>query len=337
MAKEIPEEIIRKSRYNIVIVLAIQIVLTYGDTPQTNVPRYSTKTGYDLAFDSNDILRRELPWEELFQGTSHNLQNCKPAGLYVVYRHGSRYPKSKDMIKYNAFLNRVKNSSINPKYEFLQNGKQLPKNRGRALSESGKLELKHLAVRLKKRFPELFPEAFNLSDFAFQSSNLSRTIDSTLSFIQGLININKSLSTFSSSQKENELIVSCQALSSKSKEQIVVPLYNKTSDYLLRFFEAYEDCLEDQTDGDEKEEHDDDNKREDEKFVAESEEVGALQQRLIERLAVPGSKEKFNLSRGRYSMYNLSMHDGTGAGRYLFSPFNSNDPRPSPGSLYNDH
>ena len=296
------KEITRKSYYNIAIVLAMQIVLTYSDTPSINVPRYSTKTGYDLAFDSNDILRRELPWMELFQKTSHNLQNCKPAGLYVVYRHGSRFPKSKDMMKYNAFLNRVKNGSVNPEYKFLQNGKDLPTDRGRELSESGKLELMHLAVRLKKRFPELFPEAFNLRDFAFQSSNLSRTIDSTLSFIQGLINSHENVSTFSSSQTENELIVSCQTLPSKAKEQIVVPLYKKTSDYLLRFFEAYEECLEDQTDGDEKEVDADDDKREDEKFVEESEEVGALQQRLIERLSVPGSKEKFNLTRGGYSI-----------------------------------
>ena len=84
------------------------------------------------------------------------------------------------------------------------------------------------------------------------------------------------------------------------QETVAVPLQNKTADYLLRFFDAYEDCLEEQDDDDDDEDATDstNSKREDEKFL-EGKEVEDMQQRLSQKLSVPGGSEQFVVSRGR--------------------------------------
>ncbi|XP_072051239.1 multiple inositol polyphosphate phosphatase 1-like [Amphiura filiformis] len=261
------------------------------------MPKYSTKTSYDLSFNKSNILKRELSWQQLATEFSPELQTCNPIGLYVVYRHGSRYPSEKDIKKFNLFLERARNESINPEFEYLRNDTDLeiPVNLHHKLSESGKLEMNHIAKRMKKRFADLFQDQL-LTNYAFQSSKLSRTIDSTISFIQGFVDDETNCS---SALTEDELLVTCQKSSSSMRETVVVPLHNKTSDYLLRFFDAYEDCLKEQKDSDEDDELEStrtDQLREDAKFV-EGKEVAGMQHRLSQKLSVPGAREKFNISR----------------------------------------
>ncbi|XP_072022785.1 multiple inositol polyphosphate phosphatase 1-like isoform X2 [Amphiura filiformis] len=272
--------------FAVVVVLTMQTASTNSEKMTAYKPKYSTKTGYDLAFDSNNILRRHLPWKELFNQTVSDLQTCTPAGIYAVYRHGSRYPNMKDIGNFSLLLKRVKENRVNPEYDVLQNGKEMPMELQTMLSNSGEKELKDLGLRLTNRFAELFPSGFQLSEFAFQSTHVSRVTNSTLSFIKGLINDDNISATVSSAQTgvqtESKLIVSRQL--SISKESVNVTLYNKSADNLLRFFDVFEECLN-QTNEEEK------------KFLEKSDEVGAMQHRLIEKLSVPGSKEKFNLSR----------------------------------------
>ena len=271
----------------------IFIQLAIAQDQNLPLPKYGTKTAYDFSFtNDHDIFSRTLSWKELLQQTSTpDLQSCQPVGLYAVYRHGTRYPSVGDVIEFNALMDKIKTSDIlNPEFNNLQtdDSMMMDVQQSNILSEAGKVELGELAQRLKNRFPELFPKYLHLNDYSFQSTNLSRTIDSTTAFISGLVGPDRTCSTH---QSLNTVSVSCADEEEISKQTIEVAVQKKKADYLLRFYDPYEECLQEQ-------DEEQNGKRREKEVFEMGEEVEQMHHRLAERLTAPGSNLLFNITRG---------------------------------------
>ncbi|KAK6487567.1 multiple inositol polyphosphate phosphatase 1-like [Huso huso] len=118
-------------------------------------------------------------------------QDCSPVHISAVIRHGTRYPTAKNVKKMIAIYNLAEKR----------------KHRGRGLVdyinhwdmwyndtmdgqlvEKGRDDHRNLAVRLATAYPSLFSEdSFRDCRMKFITSSKHRCVDSTLSFIEGLV------------------------------------------------------------------------------------------------------------------------------------------------------
>ncbi|MGH0139373.1 UNVERIFIED_CONTAM: hypothetical protein FKN15_031230 [Acipenser sinensis] len=156
-----------------------------GDIP-TIANYFGTKTRYEEVnpYLLNDIL--------FVNKTPLRLQqDCSPVHISAVIRHGTRYPTAKNVKKMKAIYNLAEKT----------------KHRGRGLVddinhwdmwyndtmdgqlvEMGRHDHRNLAVRLATAYPSLFSEdSFRDCRMKFITSSKHRCVDSTLSFIEGLV------------------------------------------------------------------------------------------------------------------------------------------------------
>lgn len=129
-------------------------------------------------------------------------RNCKPIQLFVVSRHGTRYPGSKvipklkilsslrDKIVTNHLEKRLGHLCDKDVTNFI-NWKlddNVREDMADFLSPQGETDLKELAVRLKASFPELFTlnDYSDISKYMFRSTKTERARESMLAFIEGL-------------------------------------------------------------------------------------------------------------------------------------------------------
>ncbi len=284
----------------------------------SDTPLYATKTGYELSIETfGSKSERELNWLDLAQATGavvpEGLENCTPDGVYVVYRHGTRNPSDGDVEDVHSILDRLHNTAINPEFYYLRDFPKLPVANASQLVEAGWQELKTLAQRLVKRFPELFPDKdFDFLRYSFQSTNKSRAIDSARGFIEGLVGENQicrpeySKDSFTVECTESEGVV--------TPTSTVIPHSPVDNDTLLRFYDVLETCTEAVNDGKTDFEQD---------TFRDGPEVGEVWNRVTQKLALPGGKA-FNLSRAEVILlsemcgFDLAMHNDSDTWCKLF-------------------
>ncbi|XP_012230386.2 multiple inositol polyphosphate phosphatase 1 isoform X1 [Linepithema humile] len=147
-------------------------------------PFTGVKTAYD--FVHSNITKRIV------------LENCKPQQIWMLVRHGTRYPNEKginQMLNLTHFRDFVISNHENHKrghlcekdLENLKNWKPDPglhPNRAKGLSSQGKKDLEMLGQRLKKEFPQLFGTCES-HHCKFRSTDTQRTVDSMNSFVKG--------------------------------------------------------------------------------------------------------------------------------------------------------
>lgn len=150
--------------------------------------------------------------------TYRSVPGCEPIKLWLLSRHGTRYPSVDKM-------ERMKNG-VNLRDRIVQNYEE---NRGslcekdienfktwafnlkpdlsNELTDQGRTELRLHAARLRNAFPTLFNVSFVEKQFQFQSTSEKRAIDSANVFAEELINYDIfSATDVSSSMHNDELL-----------------------------------------------------------------------------------------------------------------------------------
>ena len=261
----------------------------------SDLPLYATKTGYDLSTETfGSLSNRELNWLDLARATGadvpEGLNSCTPDGIYAVYRHGTRNPSDGDLEDMHSIIDRLQNTEINPEFYLLRDFPKIPIANASQLVEAGWEELRTLAERLITRFPELFPDTdFDLTQFSFQSTNKSRTVDSAQGFIEGLVGKNQ---TCQSNYSEKYFTVECSENDGTvTPTSAVIPHLPLDNDTLLRFYDVWETCSEAVNNGKTDSEQN---------AFRDGPEIGEVWQRVAKKLAAPGS-QPWNISRGECS------------------------------------
>ncbi|XP_041480158.1 multiple inositol polyphosphate phosphatase 1-like [Lytechinus variegatus] len=225
----------------LMLVLAITIACAHGQGPAGPTARYSTKTGYETSFEpgTDEKARRLRDWQAIARdvGESESLTGCNPAGVYVVHRHGLRYPSDGDIEDYNAILARMKLTGVNDEFDYLLNitDNLYPIALEGSLHPAGFAEMEELGTRIKQRLPELFVED-GLSGFDFQGTYRQRTIDSAQGFINGLQGPEANCTVSSKSSTRDEL--TCTFNSTTNAETVVIDHALEGEDLLLKFYES---------------------------------------------------------------------------------------------------
>lgn len=158
---------------------------------------------------SKDPIRPQLelfgPTTEYVKIRDHHLNvehvsKCKPARFWYQGRHGSRYPSAADgdnlFTATTTINNNVTRNYKSSKTTLCPSDAELIKNwqlnvnftlpGSASLTETGRDELKNLAIRLRKYFPTLLPDRYSPDHYYFHHSPVSRTLQSAQAFAGGL-------------------------------------------------------------------------------------------------------------------------------------------------------
>ncbi|RMZ98483.1 multiple inositol polyphosphate phosphatase 1 isoform X1 [Brachionus plicatilis] len=157
--------------------------------------KHSTKTAYLDSFNKEQI-------DYINNNQNYKLENCSAEQIFIFLRHGSRYPNSKYVHKTSDFLDKVRQLRANQKKsanltysaaidDVIVTFDDKPSH---GLSELGALEMQQIALRFKKRFPNLFSRENALDSIDIVSSDRDRCIDSGRNFVFGLFGKNSELS-----------------------------------------------------------------------------------------------------------------------------------------------
>jgi len=174
---------------------------------------------------------------------------CKPARVWYVGRHGSRYPSAPDgdnLLKATDTINKeiwenylsrettlclpdaqlIRDWVINPNFTLLTPG---------ALTETGWNEETKIAERLQRAFPTLFPKVYNQNYYYFRHSPILRTRDTARAFARGLFGEGKfdSVTYEAPPSVDNYLVPfnTCPVWSSFYQNMSEVEIFAQTSDY----------------------------------------------------------------------------------------------------------
>lgn len=146
----------------------------------TSIENFATKTNYKLSLkiDEIDGFFKKYPFDKV----------CKPVKhISSIYRHGSRYPSTKDVKNAKDILNALipigNDDTITKKLRAVLD--TFSKKKEKALSQTGFEELEELGKELKKDNPELFKE-FKKGNFLFYVTEKTRTVDSFKGFLKGI-------------------------------------------------------------------------------------------------------------------------------------------------------
>ncbi|XP_022087423.1 multiple inositol polyphosphate phosphatase 1-like [Acanthaster planci] len=289
------------------------LLLALLGTLRAQDPLFATETGYDLSFQRNELNQRTLSWRDLARATGgsppEGLQNCQPAGSYVVYRAGTSFPAEADIGALSALQAKMRRQTVNPSFRFLSqlSTSRIPRTSAGDLAESGRRELQELASRIKVRFQEFFQNPdVDLGRFSFQSTNASKSIDSAVAFVRGLVGLNQICETLSS---EGNVTVTCSENSRQSPRIVTptsayIPHDPANMDPLLRPYNTRRRCLDTVNKGK--------TAREVRNFQR-SREAMQLKDRVAKRLSVPGAQQLWNITTdevellGRICAYYLAM------------------------------
>ena len=149
----------------------------------SSIPELSSKTVYDaVRGDVRDV-----------QTLSNNDGQCKPERLYFLLRHGSRNFGNTITTRINLFLKKfaeLVNSGIvtlNSKMEWYKTWEGGIYYKDYELVVEGMYEHYSIASRYKEKFSSLFPN-YSVYNYSLQATTKMRTIQSALSFMDGLLN-----------------------------------------------------------------------------------------------------------------------------------------------------
>ncbi|XP_071508657.1 multiple inositol polyphosphate phosphatase 1-like [Diadema antillarum] len=214
-----------------------------GAPTDAPTPRYSTKTGYDSSFEpgTKEIANRLRDWRAIARDVAEisAVAQCQPAGVYVVYRHGARYPGGSDIAEYNAFLTQLKKTGVSNDYAYLTNITDnlyaLPLQG--QLHPAGLAEMQNLGSRIKTRLPQLI-STNPLNEFRFQSTYKRRTTESAIGFINGLLGIEYQCNITRKAPTKDT--VSCRYPSAGKVSATSVDHEERERDRLLLFYQNCE-------------------------------------------------------------------------------------------------
>ncbi|XP_050520564.1 multiple inositol polyphosphate phosphatase 1-like [Daktulosphaira vitifoliae] len=123
------------------------------------------------------------------QGDDLNkLQDHEIIQIFGIFRHGTRNPSEDDNNDMKVLNNIKKN--IGSKAKISSNDRQAIKNwvnlaeKNKNLIDQGKIDMEHLATRLRNNFPSIFTNKFNSAIHKVLSSNEERAKDSAVYFLQ---------------------------------------------------------------------------------------------------------------------------------------------------------
>lgn len=125
-------------------------------------------------------------------------EGCTAQKIWLIVRHGARYPGKKYISSLLGQLPQLKNAILN---NYHMNKTYLTAEDARLiaqwkpsfnasdimkLTEEGECELLDLGERYQARFPSLFPETYDNQTYKFKYTNTQRTRESARNFVAGL-------------------------------------------------------------------------------------------------------------------------------------------------------
>ncbi|XP_058806693.1 multiple inositol polyphosphate phosphatase 1-like isoform X2 [Phymastichus coffea] len=152
----------------------------------------NTKTPYRFVANYND--------------SQLHYPGCTEKKIWMMIRHGTRFPGKKHIKKMKTILSELKNKIIE---NFNKNNSELSvdtverltewrrsfnKDDDKNLALEGEHELVDLAERMQARFPKLLPEDYSKDVYKFKYTNTQRAEKSAKSFALGLFGQNQSMS-----------------------------------------------------------------------------------------------------------------------------------------------
>lgn len=128
------------------------------------------------------------------------LSNCTPTRLWLLARGGTRLPNDTQLINMMAFRERLHTRTIANiesgraqlcrhdadalvRWQF---NESITANRTFELTQTGWDEMRNLAIRLQRAFPQALPTSYNQSLFRFRHTAFERTVDNLNAFANGL-------------------------------------------------------------------------------------------------------------------------------------------------------
>nr|XP_002131712.1 multiple inositol polyphosphate phosphatase 1-like [Ciona intestinalis] len=134
-------------------------------------------------------VRGELP------KTRAHMRGCRPLYVYIVARHGSRYPhkgihaKNQRLFQLARQINTLGTATLCSKdIQALRNWRVWTNSSiNRNQTDYGDEEIRGIARRFKRMLPELFPENAKPNKYSFLSSDFPRTIDSMQVFAEEIL------------------------------------------------------------------------------------------------------------------------------------------------------
>ncbi|XP_019853182.1 PREDICTED: multiple inositol polyphosphate phosphatase 1-like isoform X2 [Amphimedon queenslandica] len=117
-----------------------------------------------------------------------SLNGCTASKLYIIFRHGTRYPGKNHIRRFDSISEKLSNlsrsSGVVNKLRGWINPFLIEEHSH--LSSIGRKELYCLAKRFKQRYSGLFDEVYSPDSFSFASTHKKRCVKSALSFAEGL-------------------------------------------------------------------------------------------------------------------------------------------------------
>ncbi|XP_072168339.1 multiple inositol polyphosphate phosphatase 1-like [Diadema setosum] len=223
------------------LILILLLTFVVGDQGSGPTPRYSTKTGYETSFEpqSDEFVRRERYWRDIAQdvGELSAVDQCQPAGVYVVHRHGTRYMSVGDIEDYNSILTRMKTEGVNDNFAYLLDipDNLYPISMEGELHPAGFDEMRGLGERIRARVPELF-SGNDLGNFIFQATCKQRTIDSAFGYIEGLLEAGAVCNVTGKTPSKDT--VTCRNMTTGDVEVLVIDQIEQSrDDRVLKFYD----------------------------------------------------------------------------------------------------
>lgn len=178
--------------FDLIIILAYSLTSTLSSTTTENCflrsesfkCRLGTRSPYRFIANHND--------------SPIQYPGCTEKKMWLIIRHGTRYPGKKYVPSLLYSLPKLKNIILN---KYKENKTELTleeasllstwkvpfaENDTMRLSEEGENEMIDLAERYQSRFPSLMPEAYDNQTYKFKYTNTQRTRESARHFAAGL-------------------------------------------------------------------------------------------------------------------------------------------------------
>lgn len=152
------------------------------DLSTSSIPEVSSKTVYDAT--RGDV--REI------ENLSNDAGDCKPERIYFLLRHGSRNFGNTITSRIDYFLKKFSNLvesgvvTLKDNMQWYNSWERGTYYKDYELVVEGMMEHYTIALRYKERYPDLFP-VYSISNYSLQATTKMRTIQSALSFMDGIL------------------------------------------------------------------------------------------------------------------------------------------------------
>ncbi|XP_063995033.1 multiple inositol polyphosphate phosphatase 1-like [Diachasmimorpha longicaudata] len=176
---------------------------------------WARQTDYCFAGDDNPYLQfaTVTPYIISNRGTNEYraIPNCQPRQMWMLSRHGSRYPNADDIVKLMELRNvrdqilmnheqrsdgRLCNDDLDNLRAWSPNA-NMTTQMAKELTPQGMTESKFLAAKIRTAFPTLFPwnQGDISQDYVFRATQSQRSQSTMRAFMEGLFSGSRSIPT----------------------------------------------------------------------------------------------------------------------------------------------